>query len=175
MAEVLAIAALSAGAALLLVGGLVHLRDGRALLASLLHHDVLPYRVARIAARTTPPLQVLVALAAIAAVATGEPRFTPAVGLAATATFLAMACYLAAAVLRNPDATCNCWGKAQPLTWISVIRALVLAGGAALYSGESVRALDTQELLLGAILGAAFATALAVLPTATHVHRQAQP
>ncbi len=151
-----------AASALLGLSGMHHLGQWKQLLSSLLKHRLIRYSIARMLARLAP-LQILLAVAMMGAVSLGTDRreLTMSVGIVAAALFGAMAAYLTIVLMRNPAATCACFGREQPLNWLSVARAFSLAccslGFAAVGVSSPLQPIDI-------VLGLVFASLLIVMP-----------
>lgn len=126
-----------AGALLLGLSGMHHARQWKRLLSSLLKHNLVPYQLARILARTAR-YQVVVAAVMLGAVVAAPtvPLVASAVGWGATAMFFAMAAYVFAVLRLRPGATCACFGSEQPLGWFSAIRLTVLAACSAGFAAQ---------------------------------------
>lgn len=151
-----------AGAVMLILSGTQHVANYRPLLASMLAHKVLAYRVARATARTVPAAQITCGAAALAVLATPLPddgfgRLAPA---ACLALYLALSAYLAAILSSGGSAQCACFGRSEPVTWFSLVRTVLPALG---FAGVVLRPDDPSGLgIVAAVLLGSLLAALAV-------------
>lgn len=118
-----------AGAVLLVVSGLTHTLRSRRLLASLLAHKVLPYRLARSTARAAPVGQLLLGLVLLVALLgpSGWAALVAFLSVVACATYAALAGYVLAVLVTVQDPTCACFGRSERVSWFSLVRAALPA------------------------------------------------
>jgi len=168
-----ALALAVAGALLLVAAGIGHLRHARALRTALRAQRLLPAR-----------LQGSIAVATIAAELVIGPAVpitsltAPAVAgwplAAQAALFAAFAAYLSVVRLRRPAAPCGCFGGGEPVTWLAVARAgLLAAGAAAALAGPGLGALPPPDRLVCLAAGSMLAATLWLLPALATGHTAA--
>lgn len=158
---------LGAAACLLLLSGLVHVRDWRALLAILIAHRVLPYRASRVTARLLGPTELAMGVTAILITASevSDPK-GPARAVVASlvaSLFLLMTVYLVAARRRSGAAPCACFGWNEPLTALTIARTAVLAAGAVVGAFDD-SPIASQSLATIAVLSVVVAGILVAVP-----------
>ncbi|CUR62055.1 membrane hypothetical protein [metagenome] len=153
-----------AGAIMLLLSGIRHVRDHRMLLASMLNHGVLPYRVARGVARSLPSAQALCGGVSLVALSTSAPE--PARRWAAVAClglYVALVGYLASLLATGKAVDCACFGRTESVTVFSLAR-VALPAAAFGWLAWQPHLMERDAVVLAALTGAGLAS-LAVLGT----------
>ncbi|MBP2477487.1 hypothetical protein JOF53_006359 [Crossiella equi] len=111
-----------AGALLLLVAGVGHLRDLRLFLATLRAQRLLPAGLHQPVSLLTPVAELLAGVLAVVAVpwAGAWPLLVPQAVL-----YLLFSGYLAVLVRTRPGTPCGCFGARTPATWATAARAVL--------------------------------------------------
>lgn len=174
MASFVVLTLACAGAVMLLVSGFQHLPNHRVLLASMLAHDLLPYRVSRATARALPVTQLFVGTVALIGFVT-----TPVLGTqnsrwasaACCALYLAMSVYVAVVLARGDAADCACFGRSESMTWLSLMRTAVPAASFGWIVAQPL-VISNGLLVLAAIAGIMIAS-LAISARRPGTHEEA--
>lgn len=138
---------------LMIVSGVIHSRDWRALLSVLLTHGILRYSLARGSARILP--LVLVASGGLAIVAVlsrsgeGTTR-TTVLAVPMLVTYAGMAVYVAVALKRGVRGKCGCFGDDELISGRTLARVVLLTAGACVAVVETL-SWDTHDAVIGTV------------------------
>jgi hypothetical protein len=133
------------GAFMLIVAGVGHLWHPHTMPAALRAQRLLPARLSGPVAAVTVAAELLIG-GSVAALALAAPSAAVAPLAAQSALYAAFAAFLWVVRRRRPGAPCGCFRPAEPVTWLVVARAAVLAGATAgaLVPGAGLAALPAS-------------------------------